>query len=363
LRVHIVERATRSLGNFEGRLEMKRVLFIAAAILVVSVGVASADTAVMVGSGWHGFVAFGPGVPSASPFTFTSTAPVLVTVTDVFCVGDRYTVSDGSTTLGTTSVPLPFDCNYPNFTGDPDTALADPNYSHGRFAVEAGEHSIGIVWAGQFGTGGGVYVRFDTLTAADCANGGWQTITASPLFTSERDCIAFVSAPANAHRISRGDAEAVFQAIGGSGAVLLHSPTGQGLGDALSLVRIRAFGGSNGQHFCSLDWHVVGVQLGEFGPYDAAAAELGGFVVTFTLDGSVMASTSTAVKRFDPQAALIQFGSADLFFKGYGAVVSPDALPAGAHTVTVLAVNAATGESLGGSATFYMDPSGVGTCA
>ena len=107
----------------------------------------------------------------------------------------------------------------------------------------------------------------------------------------------------------------------------------------------------------------MGAQIGEFGPYAAAAAQLRGFVVTFTLDGSAMASTSTAVKRWDPQAALIQFGSADLYFEGYGAVLPPDALPVGTHTATVLAVNAATGESISGSATFDMDPSGVGACA
>lgn len=181
---------------------MRRILLIAAALLAVSAGVASADTPVTVGSGWHGFVAHGPGVPSASPFTFISTAPVLVTVTDVFCLGDQYTISDGATTLGTTSAPLPFNCNYPNFTANPDTALADPNYSHGRFAVGAGAHSIGIIWFGQFGSGSGVFYRFDLLVAANCASGGWQTITASPAFTSEADCLAFVSADTTAPTIT-----------------------------------------------------------------------------------------------------------------------------------------------------------------
>jgi len=327
-------------------------------MLVVSVGVASADTAVTVDSGWHGFVAFGPGVPSASPFTFTSTSPVLVTVTDVFCLGDRYTVSDGSTTLGTTSVPLPFDCNYPNFTGDPDTALADPNYSHGRFAVAAGAHSIGIVWVGQFGTGGGVYVRFDTLTAANCANGGWQTITALPAFTSESDCIAFVSAPAKAPHISRGDAEAVYNAIGGRGAIIVHS-TLMGAPDS-QLVRITPF--ANNRHYCSLDWHVVGINLGDFGPRQAAAAALDPFVVTNLVDGTQIPFSPAALKPDDPQHALITFGSSDVWFRAYATVVSPDALSVGAHTIEVIAVNPVTGEIIDATNTFYIDAPGTGAC-
>jgi hypothetical protein len=343
---------------------MKRVLFIAAAILVVSVGVAAADTAVTVGSGWHGFVAFGPGVPSASPFTFTSTAPVLVTVTDVFCVGDRYTISDGSTTLGTTSVPLPFDCNYANFTGDPDTALADPNYSHGRFAVRAGAHSIGIVWVGQFGTGGGVYVRFDTFTTANCANGGWETITASPTFTSESDCISFVSPPAVAPRISRGDAEAVYSASGNGGqAILLHSPAPQGAPDPQG-VRIGPFGAANGRHFCNLDWHVLGVNIVDFpGSHADMSALLNQLDVEITLDGAPFPLLSSTVKRWNPEAALAAFGSADAWFKPFGGLIAPGALAVGTHTTSIVLTDPSTGEVDTGSATFFVDASGTGSCA
>jgi hypothetical protein len=168
---------------------------------------------------------------------------------------------------------------------------------------------------------------------------------------------------ANSPRVTRGDAEAVFQAIGGTGATMLHSPTLQGAPDEASLTRIRAFGGSNGQHFCSLDWHVVGLQLGDVGPYKAAAANIDAFTVAFTLDGAALPSRSTALKRWDPQDALALFGSDEVFFRGYGAILAPDALPAGTHTVTVAAVNSETGESLTGGATFFMDPAGAGTCA
>src|SRR4051794_30969466 len=45
----------------------------------------------------------------SSQYSFTSRGPVLVTVTDFLCRGDRYRVVDRSAVLGSTSEPSPAD--------------------------------------------------------------------------------------------------------------------------------------------------------------------------------------------------------------------------------------------------------------
>jgi len=341
---------------------MKRVLLIVVAILAVFTGVASADTAVTVGDGWHGFVVLGGvgAVPADSPYTFGASAPVLVTVTDAFCIGDRFTISDGSSTLGTTSVPGAVDCSVP--TGVPDVALADPDYSHGRFAVGAGAHSIGIVHSTAPLGGSGAFIRFDLMSTADCQNGGWQTITATPSFTNESDCIAFVTPPAVIPRISRGDAEAVFNANPGRESIVLHSPTLQGAPDN-QFVRIGPFGAANGRHFCALDWHVLGANISELGSYQVASALLAGLRVQITLDSAPFTLRQAPVKRADPGFALAMFGSADAWGEMFGGLLAPDALSVGVHRTSISLTDPSTGEIDTGSATFFVDAPGTGTCA
>ena len=95
-----------------------------------------------------------------SPFAVTATAPVVFSVTDVFCAGDRFTISDGATTLGTTSVPGRNACDTQLDIADPAVAFTDPAYSHGTFALAAGGHSVGIVAStSPFGPGGCLFQR------------------------------------------------------------------------------------------------------------------------------------------------------------------------------------------------------------
>jgi hypothetical protein len=345
---------------------MRRVLLIAAAILVFSVSAASAATTVTVGDGWHAFITpAGTGVGGVaieSPYTFTASAPVLVTVTDIFCIGDRFTLSDGATQLGTTSVPGLLNCSVPD-TGIPDVALADPDYSHGRFALRSGAHSIGItLTTAPFGDASG-YIRFDLMSTADCQNGGWQTITASPAFTSENDCLVFVSPSMPSPRVSSGDAEASFNAAPGRESIVLHSPTLQGAPDN-QLVRIGPFGAANGRHFCSLDWHVLGVTISDFpGSYAEMSALLNQLDVQIRLDGAPFPLRSAAVKRADPQFALANFGSVDAWGKMFGGLLAPSALSVGTHTTTIVLTDPSTGEVDTGSATFFVDAPGAGSCA
>jgi hypothetical protein len=207
----------------------KHPLLVTVGVLAVACAVAAtaalADTPVTVGSGWFRLVAHEAGVPSSppAPFTFTSTSPVLLTVTDLFCIGDRYTVSDGTVTLGTTSPSATPDCP-PDEPSTVDAALADPRYSHGRFALGPGAHAIGFVLTtAPFGDGAGMAFRLDPLTTASCENGGWQAITATPAFTSEADCIAFVGADTTPPVIGP-HADVVTNATGPTGAVVTYAP-------------------------------------------------------------------------------------------------------------------------------------------
>jgi hypothetical protein len=179
----------------------KRALLIAAvtvASLAAFGGVAFAATAITVGDGWHGFGTPDNSQPySQSPFTFTAAGAVVVSVTDVLCPGDRYTASligslgnvEWSTILGTTSVPGSSGCSYAGFTADPDVAVGDPSYSHGRWAIGKGSHSISVaLFSSPFPASGGD-IRIDELTNDMCANGGWTTI---PQFQSEGQCVGSV---------------------------------------------------------------------------------------------------------------------------------------------------------------------------
>ena len=160
---------------------MRRMLLLAAsatfAAAFVGVGVARADTALTVGSGWQGFSWVGqtqPVVPTQTPFTFTTTLPVVLKITDVLCPGEVFTVYDNAVLVGQTSAPGLTTCDYANSTGDPTTALSDPNYSGGVAALKAGTHSITIIVTTAPYPEGGGYIRIDAVgpTAYVSAQGG-----------------------------------------------------------------------------------------------------------------------------------------------------------------------------------------------
>jgi hypothetical protein len=121
----------------------------------------------------------------------TAAAPVVFSVTDAFCRGDRFTISDGGTTLGTTTA-VPVDPACGNQIEDPAVAFTDPTYSHGTFALSTGSHSVGIVASTSPFGGGGAFYSVDTMTPEHCNGGRWATFT-YPTFTSEAACLAFVS--------------------------------------------------------------------------------------------------------------------------------------------------------------------------
>jgi hypothetical protein len=91
----------------------------------------------------------------APPWTFSSAAAVLFTVTDAFEAGDRFQVFDFGVSLGLTSLPIgSSDCG-----DDPVPCLADPSHSSGVFSLVAGNHSITIVPVLSPSGGGSGYFR------------------------------------------------------------------------------------------------------------------------------------------------------------------------------------------------------------
>jgi hypothetical protein len=171
------------------------ILSVAVATLAAFVGVAGAATPIIVGGGWHSF-----GSPDNSTypqtFTFTASGAVVVKVTDTLCPGDIYSVSDGSTSLGTTSPPGNSDpaCTYAGYTGDPDQAFADAAYSHGMWLLPAGAHSIDIGLSSSPFPGSGGYLRVDSATKDICKNGGWKTFGgASMQFKNQGQCSSVIT--------------------------------------------------------------------------------------------------------------------------------------------------------------------------
>jgi hypothetical protein len=179
------------------RLRTKVLLVGAMSVLAVALSAAPALASTALSSGtWTSFNWSGGdgAVPFGSPFTFTNAAPVVVTVTDVLCVGDRFTLTD-TALLGTTSLPgIAPTCAYSGSTANPDTALADPTYSHGLFAVAPGSHAIGIVVStSPFGSGT-AFIRVDPMNKGMCKNDSWKGFGgANTQFKNQGDCVSFVA--------------------------------------------------------------------------------------------------------------------------------------------------------------------------
>src|SRR5262249_48374087 len=91
----------------------------------------------------------------APPWTFTSSLPTLLPVTDAFQAIARFFVLDNAVPLGPTSAPSnnpSHDCG-----SNPVPCLADPQMSHGLFTLGSGAHSIEIVQILNEGSGAGYF--------------------------------------------------------------------------------------------------------------------------------------------------------------------------------------------------------------
>jgi hypothetical protein len=170
-------------------------------------------------------------------------------------------------------------------------------------------------------------------------------------------------------RINRGDAEAVLNAFGTGGRVILRNGQTAEASPADFLGShgsIRPFQGSpwDGRHFCAEDWHVILVGFIDGGDasfgHQQAEASLGPVTIAFTLDGAALDTTRTPIKPFhDPPQA---FGIERAWYFQEGKVMSPDDLSVGQHELSVSFTDPASGLAGSDGITFYIDAAGTGAC-
>lgn len=129
-------------------------------------GARSSTTAqsVPIGGGWIEFFFGGPG-SVAGPFTFAHRTPVVLSVTDAFCVGDRFGILENGGVVGVTSTPaVPPDCEPPFAARQPRPAFHQGLYSAGMVLLPGGAHEITIrASRSPFGAGA-AFLRVDACT-------------------------------------------------------------------------------------------------------------------------------------------------------------------------------------------------------
>ena len=169
------------------------------------------------------------------------------------------------------------------------------------------------------------------------------------------------------NRIKRGDAEAVLNAFGTGGTVILRRAGERAEGAPADVLgshgSIRPFSGSpwDGRHYCAEDWHVilVGWVDGGDASYDHQRAKVAfdPVEISFTLDGAALATTRTPIKPFNDAQ---RFGLERAWYFQQGKVIAPDDLHPGQHELSVR-VTDPTGV-FDDSITFFVDPGGTGAC-
>ena len=159
--------------------------------------------------------------------------------------------------------------------------------------------------------------------------------------------------------------QAVLEASGSGGwAVRSHSAVAHGspADESGSHGAIRPFAPWDGRHFCAKDWHVILVAEIEGG--DASftrndAEEIMSKIdVRFELDGAVLNTTRTAIKRFlNPE----RFGMVEAYSFQEGRIMSPEDLAVGSHVLR-LSMSDASGDTFVDTITFVVDAEGQGAC-
>lgn len=114
------------------------------ALGLLGAGSVYADPPITVGDGWHYFEDTDwDSWNDEGPFTFTSSATVILRVTDVDCRGEEYDIYDNGVLIGPTSVVTPDPQCFPS-VADPDATFPDPDWSSGTFTLGPGAHAITI---------------------------------------------------------------------------------------------------------------------------------------------------------------------------------------------------------------------------
>ena len=176
------------------------------------------------------------------------------------------------------------------------------------------------------------------------------------------------------HRVSRGNAQAVFEEGAGAGRLLRKKANVQfgTPGDLNIRASIRPFSGTvfDGHHYCAEDWHVILIAYGtddsgRNSSFDKQVAEneLNPIVINFTLDGQALPDTKRTGVKNVPNAREVfppEDGITQAFFIQQGRLMSPQELAVGEHTLSFTAVGPGLDET--DSITFFIDAPGTGAC-
>ena len=113
----------------------------------------------VVNAGWLSFDWDESG-ESWETFTFTTTRPVRISITDILCRGDAFIVRDHNRQVLRTKLVAGDNCRS-SLIDDPDVAYRDAEYSHGTSILGPGIYQITIeAYANPHEAGTG-YIRFD----------------------------------------------------------------------------------------------------------------------------------------------------------------------------------------------------------
>jgi hypothetical protein len=168
--------------------------------------------------------------------------------------------------------------------------------------------------------------------------------------------------------ITQGDVEAVLNAFGTGGLVILqHSKVAEGspadyFGTHGS---IRPFPHSawDRAHFCAEDWHVILAADIEGGDasftYNDAQDIIQGLDWSFTLDGTALQTTRTPIKPFEDPG---RFGFEVAYYFQQGRIMSPTDLSIGSHQLEGTLKDASGKVVEHGRITFFIDAPGTGAC-
>jgi hypothetical protein len=186
-------------------------------------------------------------------------------------------------------------------------------------------------------------------------------VSAAALLTS-------VTATADSPPLTRGDAEALFNARNTGGfAVLGHGGVVEGA-PADNSQRIGPGGMFEGFHVCATDWHVLDINLFTTDATDGVhtigeARDLyATFQVTYELDGAPLPIMVTAVKPWLGDPTTLDPNATVAFVQTSGAILAPDALSVGPHTERVRFYVGGTLFDDLGDVTFFVDAAGTGAC-
>ena len=173
---------------------------------------------------------------------------------------------------------------------------------------------------------------------------------------------------ANSAGVTKGDAQAVFQTIGAGGqAILAHaSENAAGAPAQVNWFPVLIHPNNPVRNFCELDWHTFQLALTDGGNYASysnqeAKAFLEAGSVVFELDGVVVPTETTPVKRWTNLEALGVPEWEFAWWRNHGTVLPPGTPAVGTHELKLTITEPIFGTDVV-VFSFTIDAAGTGSC-